>query len=177
MSIDVNMIMQPTLVAARKILFILIAPLLKTFFRYLLDNTPGRQDEMETIIHRLRRKVANQTPHLVTVDFTREKSKAVIQLLDEGKKVLLGDLIKDPRGRDKNLDLIIFVVKTGEQEIVLPPLDYQIQENDQLLYCGTGLAHRLFNATINSEYKLFYIQHGFYKPRSYLGRWLLKNTY
>jgi Trk K+ transport system NAD-binding subunit len=170
----VDMTMQPTLVAARKILFLLIAPLLKSFFRYLLEDIPGRQQEMEAVIHSLRKKVGRQRPHLVTIDFTREKSKAVIELLDQGKKVLLGDLIKDPRGREQNLDLVTFVIKSASQEIVLPPGSYEIQENDQLLFCGTGLAHRLFNATINSEYKLFYIQHGVYKPRSYLARWLVK---
>jgi len=171
---EVDMIMQPTLVASRKILFLLIAPLLKTFFRYLLENTPGRQEEMEPIIHQLREKVGRQTPHLITIDFTREKSKTVIQWLDEGKKVYLGDLIRDPRGREKKLDLVVFVIKTGEQEIVLPAESYEIQENDQLLFCGTGLAHRLFNATINSEYKLFYIQNGVYKPRSHIARWFIK---
>lgn len=171
---EVDMTMQPTLVAARKILFLLIAPLLKTFFWYLLENKPGRQQEMEAVIHKLRSKVGHQKPHLVTIDFTREKSKAVIQALDQGKKVFLGDLIKDPRGREQKLDLVTFVIKSAEQEIVLPPETYEIQENDQLLFCGTGLAHRLFNATINSEYKLFYIQNGEYQPRSYLARWVVK---
>lgn len=170
---DVDMIMQPTLVAARKILFLLIAPLLKTFFKYLLENTPGRKEEMESIINRLREKVGNQIPHLVTIDFTREKSKAVIQLLDQGEKVFLGDLIKDPRRREKKLDLVVFVMKSGDQEIVVPEADYEIKENDQLLFCGTGLAHRLFNATINSEYKLYYIQHGVYKPKSYIVSWVI----
>jgi Trk K+ transport system NAD-binding subunit len=171
---EVDMTMQPTLVAARKILFLLIAPLLKTFFRYLLENEPGRQQKMEAVIHKLREKVGHQVPHLVTVDFTREKSKAVIELLDQGKKVFLGDLIKDPRGREKKLDLVTFVIKSAEQDIVLPPEKYEIQENDQLLFCGTGLAHRLFNATINSEYKLFYIQNGVYMPRSHLAKWVIK---
>jgi len=171
---EVDMIMQPTLVSARKILFILIAPLLKTFFRYLLEIEPGRKEEMESIIQRLREKVGNQKPYLVTVNFTREKSRAVIQLLDQGKKVYLNDLILDPRGRHKKLDLVVFVIKSGDQEIVLPPKNYEIQENDQILFCGTELAKRLFNATINSEYKLFYIQHGVYKPRSYLAKWLIK---
>ncbi len=170
---DVDMIMQPTLVAARKILFLLVAPLLKTFFRYLLENTPGRKEEMEQVIARLRDKVGSETPHLITIDFTKEKSEAVVQLLEKGEKVVLGDLVKDPRGRDKTLDLVVFVIKSGDQEIVLPTDDYLIQENDQLLFCGTGLAHRLFNATINSEYKLFYIQHGVYMPRSRLGKWMV----
>jgi Trk K+ transport system NAD-binding subunit len=171
---NVDMIMQPTLVAARKILFLLIAPLLKTFFRYLLEEKPGRQEEMEGIIHRLRNKIGDDVPHLITIDFTREKSPAVIDLLDKNEVVKLGELIMDPRGRETKLDLLVFVIKSAEQEIVLPPDDYEIQENDQLLFCGTSLSHRLFNATINSEYKLFYIQKGVYKPRSYLARWIVK---
>lgn len=170
----VDMMMQPTLVAARKILFILIAPLLKSFFRYLLEDKPGRKEEMEAIIHRLRARVGNQKPHLVTVNFTREKSKAVIDVLDQDEIVYLRDLTMDPRGRKTRLDLVVFVIKTGDHEIVLPPGDYEIQENDQLLFCGTRLAHTLFNATINSEYKLFYIQNGVYKPRSYLAKWIVK---
>jgi len=169
----VDMIMQPTLVAARKILFLLIAPLLKSFFRYLLENKPGRQAEMEKVINCLRKKVGNRVPHLVTIHFTREKSKAVVQLLDEDKKVTLGELIRDPRARETPLDLVVFVIKSSGQDIVLPPETYEIQENDEILFCGTGLASRLFNATINSEYKLHYIQHGVYKPRSYLTNWLL----
>jgi len=171
---QVDMIMQPTLVSARKILLLLVAPLLKTFFRYLLEDKPGRQAEMETVIQKLRIKVGHQTPYLVTVNFTREKSKAVIQLLDEGKKVFLGDLTKDPRAREKKLDLVVFVIRSGEQDIVMPLDNYEIKENDQLLFCGTELAKRLFNATITSEYKLFYTQNGTYKPKSYLAAWIIK---
>ncbi len=170
---EVDMIMQPTLVAARKILFLLIAPLLKPFFYYLLENKPGRQEEMEKVINCLRRKVGNRVPHLVTVHFTRDKSKGVLQLLDEGKKITIGELIRDPRAREISLDLVVFVIQSGDQKIVLPPEDYEIQENDQILFCGTGLACRLFNATINSEYKLYYIQHGLYKPRSHIANWMI----
>lgn len=125
------------------------------------------------MIHQLRMKVGNRTPHLVTIDFTRDKSAAVMQLLDQGETVRLGDLIRDPRAREKTLDLVVFVIKSGDQEIVLPSDDYEIQEDDQILFCGTGLACRLFNATINSEYKLFYIRYGVYKPRSYFANWVI----
>ncbi len=171
---NVDMIMQPTLVAARKILFLLIAPLLKSFFKYLLDDQPGRQELMEAIIQELREKVGTRPPHLVTVHFTRETSSALIDLLDEGQTVTLGDLIKDPRDRNRVLDLVPFVIKSGQEETILPPESYEINEGDELLFCGTALAQRLFNATINSEYKLFYIKHGVYKPRSYIVRWWVK---
>ncbi len=173
----VDMIMQPSLVTARRILFLLIAPLLKSFFRYLLANQPGRMEEMEAVIKELRSKIGKKTPHLITVDFNREKSPAVIQWLDQGKKVYLGDLLADPRGRHKRLDIVVFVIKSGETECILPDLDYEIKEGDQLLYCGTLLASRLFNATINSEYKLFYIQNGLYLPRGYVAQWWLNKSH
>lgn len=169
-----DMIMNPTLVAARKILFILIAPLLKAFFGYMLEKKSGRIQEMVSVIQLLSAKIGKQPPHLVTVDFTWEKSKAVMALLTANKPVLLRDLIRDPRARHQDLDLVIFVIKTGDKIIVLPTSDYQIKENDQLLFCGTALAHRLFNATINSEYKLHYVQNGVYPARSYLMKWIIK---
>lgn len=169
---EVDMIMQPTLVAARKILFILIAPLLKTFFRYLLGDIPGRKQEMESIIQLLAAKVGKQVPYLVTVDFTSEKASAVCKALSEGKTVLLGDVKKDLRAEGCELDLVVFVVKTGDREIVLPPDNYHLKENDQLLFCGTALSARLFNATINSEYHLHYAQSGVYPPRGFVMQWL-----
>lgn len=171
---DVDMIMQPSLVTARRILFLLIAPLLKSFFAYLLADQPGRMEEMEEVIKKLRRKIGHKTPHLITVNFDRETCPAVIQWLNEGQKVFLGDLLSDPRGRERRLDMVVFVIKSGSKEIILPQDDYEIKAGDQLLFCGTLLSYRLFNATVNSEYKLFYIQNGRYLARGYVAQWWLK---
>jgi Trk K+ transport system NAD-binding subunit len=173
---NTDMIMQPSLVTARRILFLLIAPLLKSFFNYLLEDKPGRGEVMEEVIQRLKNAVGTKRPDLVTIDFTQEKSKAVIKWLDEGKKVLLGDLLKNPDNRDRELDIVVFVIKSGEEVHILPTADYEIKEGDQLLYCGTHMAQRLFNATINNEYKLFYIQNGVFMPRGYIMQWYIKKT-
>ena len=170
----IDMVMQPTLVTARRILFLLIAPLLKSFFKYLLQNEPGRKEEMEAVIKTLEERIGDKMPHLITVHFTRERSHAVMQCLDAGKPVLLGDIIKHPDNIDKQLDLVVFVVKSGDQIIVLPNEDYKIKEGDQLLFCGTALAGRLFNATLNNEYKLFYVQNGAILPRGYFMQWYVK---
>ncbi len=173
---NTDMIMQPSLVTARRILFLLIAPLLKSFFNYLLEDKPDRGKKMEEVIQRLRKTVGTKKPELVTIDITREKSKAVIKWLDEGKKVLLGDLLKNPDDRDRQLDIVVFVIKSGEEVHILPTADYEIKEGDQLLFCGTHMAQRLFNATINNEYKLFYIKNGVYMARGYIMQWYIKKT-
>ncbi len=168
---DADMIMQPTLVTARKILLLLIAPLLKHFFRYLLAREPGRDDDIKQVISTLREKIGDSKPLLVTIDFTREKSRAVIQCLDQGFDVLLGDIIADPRNREKELDLMLFVIQSEGKEIILPSNDHKIKEGDQLLFCGTDYAKQILKSTINNEYTLHYLRTGIHKPSSYFTQW------
>ncbi|MGR9051738.1 MAG: NAD-binding protein, partial [Gammaproteobacteria bacterium] len=168
---NIDMVMQPTLVTARRILFLLIAPLLKSFFYYLLQEDSSRKMKMEEVIKLLERKVGDKTPHLVTVNITPDRSRAVMKFLEEGKQVLLGELIRDPDNVTRELDLVFFVVKSGDEIIVLPNRTYKIKAGDQILFCGTALARRLFNATLNNEYKLYYVQNGIPMPRGYFMQW------
>ena len=173
-SANSNMVMQPSLVTARRILLLMIAPLLKPFFRYLLDDKEGRSEEMEAVIERLKQKIGDKPPQLITINFTAENSQAVIQCIDEGGTVYLGDLLKVPHHASRRLELVVFVIKSGHKEYILPSDDYEVQKNDQLLFCGTRLAVRLFNATINNEYKLSYVQNGVSKPRGIVAQWYVK---
>ncbi|GAW87301.1 conserved hypothetical protein [Bathymodiolus platifrons methanotrophic gill symbiont] len=168
---DADMIMQPTLVTARKILLLLIAPLLKHFFRYLLAKETGRDEVIRQVIRTLREKIGNKKPLLVTIDFTREKSRAVIQCLDEGSDVLLGDIVANPRNREQDLDLMPFVIQSGGVQYILPAKDHKIKEGDQLLFCGTAYAKQLLKATINNEYTLHYLRTGRFKPASWFAGW------
>ncbi len=168
---DADMIMQPTLVTARKILLLLIAPLLKHFFRYLLAKEAGRDEVIRRVIKTLRDKIGHKKPLLVTIDFTRDKSTAVIQCLDQGYDVLLGDIITDPRNREQELDLVPFVIQSEGQQTILPTHDYKIKEGDQLLFCGTVYAKQLLKATINNDYTLHYLRTGRFKPASLFAQW------
>ncbi|NOQ63892.1 MAG: potassium transporter [Methyloprofundus sp.] len=169
-----DMIMQPTLVTARKILLLLIAPLLKHFFRYLVAKEEGRLAVIDQVVRRLSDKIANKEPLLVTIDFTRERSKAVIECLDRGEEVLLGDIISVPTERNRELEVVPFLIQSGKEQIILPTNDYKIQAGDQLLFCGTAAAKKLVRSTINNEYTLYYLRTGKFMPKSYIGRWFAK---
>ena len=162
-----DIIMQPTLVTAQKILFLLIAPLLKSFFAYLLENEVGRAREMEQVIETLKQTIGDKTPYLTSLHFTHEKSRAVIEWLNRGETVLLGDLLRNPDNRNRALEVVVFVIKSGNQTIVLPNHQYRIQEDDEVLFCSTKLGERLFHAIVNNEYKLHYTQNGTFLPRGW----------
>ncbi len=168
---DADMIMQPTLVTARKILFLLVAPLLKHFFRYLLAREPGRDEVVRQVIGVLREKIGKKKPILATIDFTREKSTAVIQCLDAGEVVKLGDIIANPQNREQELELVVFVIQSEGKQIILPTKNHKLKEGDQLLFCGTVKAKQILKATINNEYTLHYLRTGKFKPSSYFAQW------
>lgn len=170
----IDMIMQPTLVTARRVLFLLIAPLLKPFFQYLLKEEPGRKEEMEKVIKLLEQKIGRRPPHLITVDVVKERCSAVTACIEQGETVLLGDLMKHPDNINRQLDLVAFVVKSGETIHVLPRDDYGIKMGDQILFCGTGASRRLLNATLNNEYNLFYVRNGVHLPKGYFMQWYAK---
>ncbi|MFU8788720.1 MAG: potassium channel family protein [Methylobacter sp.] len=167
----IDMIMQPTLVTARRILFLLVAPLLKPFFQYLLKDEPGRKEEMDAVIEQLKQKIGERQPHLITVNVVKARCSAVTACLKQGGRVLLGDLMKHPDNAERLLDLVVFVVKSGETIQVRPSEDYEIKLGDQILFCGTGAARRLLNATLNNEYNLFYVRTGRHLPKGYFMQW------
>ena len=168
-----DMVMQPSLVAARRIMLLLKAPLLKPFFKYFLVNQ-DRADEMNEVISWVKACVGDKVPLLTSFDITQSNAKVLTRIL-ENDSVQLGDLLKDPRDRTKSLDLVALVVKSGDENIfILPGSDYLVKENDQLLFCGTDLGYRLFLATVNNEYKLYHVRTGLRQPRSFFMQWYVR---
>jgi Trk K+ transport system NAD-binding subunit len=168
-----DMVMQPSLVAARRIMLLLKAPLLKPFFKYFLVNQ-DRADEMNKVISWVKACVGDKVPLLTSFDITQSNAKVLTRIL-ENDSVQLGDLLKDPRDRTKSLDLVALVVKSGDENIfILPGSDYLVKENDQLLFCGTDLGYRLFLATVNNEYKLYHVRTGLRQPRSFFMQWYVR---
>jgi len=179
---DADIIMQPSLVTARRILLKLIAPLLKPFFKFLLRLSENIKEAfMHDLLKRLVETVGDEKPHLLTLNINDEASSAVVELLGSGKAVLLGDVLRNPLDREQYIDTVPLVVCSGSGEDcsetaieVLPGNDYAIKKGDQLLLCGREKAHRLFDSTLNNEYTLHYLRTGKEKPRGFFMQWLVK---
>lgn len=174
---DADIIMQPSLVTARRIMVHIIAPLLKSFFRYLMELSTVDSVEMEHLLNRLRTTVGSHTkPQLITLQINRETCGQLVEDLRNRGAVLLGDILRDPRNRNDTLGTVPLIVASGEGLSVLPEGNYRLKENDQLLLCGRPFAHELLFSTINNEYSLYYVQTGLDKPRGYFMQWLSNLT-
>ncbi|MDO8844557.1 TrkA family potassium uptake protein [Methylicorpusculum sp.] len=171
---NIDLIMQPTMVTSRRILFLLIAPLLKPFFAYLVADEPDRQQELLAVIQRLNDKIGVRQPHLQTIFINENSSHAALKYLADGNSLRLGHLIRHPDDLTKQLPIVVLIIKSGDTLIPLPSDDYQLKSGDQLLLCGTQSAVRLLNATLNNEYTLAFVQSGQILPRGYVMQWFAR---
>lgn len=170
---DADIIMQPSLVTARRILFKLIAPMLKQLVVHLHQRNEEDKDYINTVIKRLLNTAGEKTPHMVTIHLNEQEAPAFIHFLKaKSPSILLSDLLRDPRGREYSLATTALVVNSGDETIVLPDDNYLAQEGDEVLFCGRSAAHRLLVASLNNPYVLHYLITGEDLPRGWVMKWL-----
>jgi Trk K+ transport system NAD-binding subunit len=169
-----DLIMQPSLVTARRIFFSLIAPLLKPLFEYLVTCAGEGQDRVTKLMERMECVVGDTQPHLMTLQIDRSTGAAAIDLIESGEKLLLRELLQDPATRDGLATVPLVVRSAGGADTILPTDDYQIREYDEFLFCGKARAHSLLKANIQNEYTLHYLQTGVDQPRGWVAKWMAR---
>nr|BAL56126.1 TrkA domain-containing protein [uncultured Gammaproteobacteria bacterium] len=169
-----DMIMQPSLITARRIFFMLTTPLLRRLFIHLLEIHASRPEVIADWIKRLRRAVGARPPRLLTLKVLENQAPALWAALEAGAAVALGDLLRDPRDRRVWLPTVPLLVRSDDGVTYLPDKSYRLRRNDRIVLCGTEAAHRLLEATVHNEYTLYYLVTGQDLPRAYWMRWLRK---
>ena len=165
-----NLIMQPSLVTARKVLLMLISPLVPMLLEHLKEHDPSYTDKL---ISRLQQALGEMAPHLWCVRLCQEEATAATKLWEAGGNLRLDNLIQDPRKSDQ-LPCVPLVIKRGGKKLLLPPPSQLIQLGDEILFCGTGKAEHLLNATLNNPQTLNFLITGNDAPRGYFFSWLAR---
>ena len=168
-----DFIMMPSLVTARRLLFQLLAPLLKTYFEALR----GREAQalnltLDGVIERLATTVGGSQPRVWTLEAGPETASALVRVVEGGTRVVLDDILRDPLRRDRHLPCVALAVETADGVAIMPPMTTAVRPGDQILFCGSEAAMRLLDATLNNEYTLRYLMTGVDAPRGYLMQWI-----
>lgn len=173
---DADLIMQPTLVSARRVLFLLIAPLLKTFFEHIRAcQVQARDDFLIDVISQLQSAIGSTThPRLWTVRIDDASAAAAVGIIRQGRRVTLNDILRDPGDRAAQLQTVPMVIRSDAHAKVMPQLSHPVNEGDEILFCGRNRAYRLLDATLNNEYTLRYLMTGIDEPHSPAMRWLTR---
>lgn len=149
-----DIIMQPSDIIARKIRTLLTNPLLVTF----LQKAQDQDSEWSNIaISRLSGVLGDHRPSTWTIDVTETHTKALYHVLKFGRVIRVGNLLQDPRHRERKLTSVALLLKRGSQIILMPTDDIAIKSGDQVLYCGTSDAERSMKWSLNDLHSLNYI--------------------
>ncbi|HSS66762.1 MAG TPA: NAD-binding protein [Gammaproteobacteria bacterium] len=171
-----QLIMQPNLVSARRVLFELIAPLLKPFFeRVRASRIDGDDGFLRHVFDELRENVGSDTvPRLWTVNIDKRSAPAILQVIENEGSVSLRDVFRDPAERERRLACVALVVRSGKEIRVMPDQFYRIRSGDEILLCGGDKDLHLLEATLHNEYTLKYLISGDDEPRGYVMQWIMR---
>jgi Trk K+ transport system NAD-binding subunit len=173
---NVDYIMQPSLVIARMVLFMLTAPLLKSFFSHLRLLYESNPSSLADITNRLAIEVGGDVPVIKTYKITQAKAPAVYRKLFEQTQVHLSDIYRDPSNRENYLKVVPLVHRRGKKINVLPDKDLVLLAGDEILFCMKASEKFIFEANLANLHTLGYLLTGKEPVRSSFFRWLQKQS-
>jgi Trk K+ transport system NAD-binding subunit len=165
-----DLIMQPSLVTARRLLLQLISPLIQE----LLDHLEEHPDFLRDVVFpRLRANVGARDPALWTLHLNAEKAPAAVELFRRGGTLELSDLIRDAGDREETLACVPLVLRRGEQRMLVPDDDLDVRLGDEILMCSTRAAQAQIKTNLVNVYTLEYLVTGTAPTRGYAMSWLV----
>ena len=174
---EANFIMQPSLVTARRILFMIVAPMLREFFEALRKRNAAEAGHyLEGLLERLHQVVGGSEPRIWSLDISEASAVALCKLSNDGLSITLDTLLQDPSSESGQIACVPLMMISGERHLAVPQPSDVVRPGDRLLLCGTPHAQRLLDATLNNEYSLRHLATGEWETRSLLLKWLLHNT-
>lgn len=165
---DADLIVQPSLITARDILFELISPLVQTFLDHLGQH---HETMLDSVTQQLKTILGGHPPHLWTVRISDASAHAVTQLRKQRCTVTIGDIMRDPLDRECNLACLPLVLARRQAKVVMPDPSQTLAARDEVLFCGTRHAERQVGATLDNEYTLQYLVSGVQESRGYIMKW------
>ncbi|SFU53778.1 potassium channel family protein [Halomonas korlensis] len=164
-----DLVLQHSLTTARRILKLLISPLVQELIDWLAEREPAQTKEL---VARLQAAVGEEPPHLWSVRLIPGEAPALTEYLDAGGAVALGTLCRDARAFPEGLPCEALAVRRAGQSIMLPDKDFQLGIGDELLFCSVHRVESMLQATLHNPYTLRYIVTGVDEPRGYVFAWL-----
>ncbi|MEE9303879.1 MAG: hypothetical protein V3U84_08835, partial [Thiotrichaceae bacterium] len=89
-------------------------------------------------------------------------------------RVIISDLLLDPRNRERSLAALPLFLKRGKGNVMLPEDDRVLQVGDRILMCGSENSEGLMQWTTKNANVLGYVLTGQTESSSYVLQWLYR---
>lgn len=170
---NAHLIMRHREMLARKIRVIFMAPLL---LKFLALAKKCDAEWANITISRLSGAVDGEArPHLWEVFINQDKTPAVAEALQHGRKINIGHITQDPAAHIRKLLCVPLLLIRDDHEILLPEDDVEIKAFDRILFCGTRDVKRTMRWTLEIMSSLNYAMTLTNEPESYVWRKLYRH--
>lgn len=166
---NVDLIMEPGRIIANEIFLHIRAPLLTQFFAHA---TRCSNDWARDLFVRIVNILDKEELHAWTLTLDQQNCPSICDALNRAKKIPIQLLFADPRNREKPLAALPLLVKRNDDYHLLPKADFELHEDDQILFCGQYNTQTLVNWTAHNHNILRYLATGNESPDGYLWRWI-----
>lgn len=162
-----DIIMQPGVIIARKVLGLILNPLLGDFLGQAMNQNEAWAS---ALVKRIRDKIGEG--HLVSwvLDISPTTSPALASILQKGVSLQITHLIHDRRDPTLPGQVVPLLLKSGTDLHLLPDEGHIIQQGDMLLFGGTTHAETDMQWIVNNHNVLEFMINGIEPPRSFVMR-------
>ena len=169
-AVGADIIMHPSSIIADKIRVLLGTPLLHEFMGLAMYEDEAWAG---SLVKRIACLLGSQPPRVWELSIDRDAALAVSNSLARGQVVSLGDLIRDPSDRERELQCIPLLLNRHGTSMMLPALSTHIKPDDRLLFCGRFNTADRMRWTLQNYHALDYVITGESKPQGWLWKLLL----
>ncbi|WP_024790917.1 MULTISPECIES: potassium channel family protein [unclassified Lebetimonas] len=127
-------------------------PLVDSF----INEIRKKENSWAEVIVNMLRNIAGDDPLYYEITINKENAYALMLKLQK-RKITLGDIRKSRENRNELLHIVYLLLKRGENIILMPSPDTEIQENDKLLIASDNENLEDFEYIINNIYELEYV--------------------
>lgn len=160
-----NLVMERSEIITRLILTLITTPLIIEF----LELSRKQQNAWgNRLVSRISGLVNDQVPRTWSISVDVHHAPALVDALNSGQKINVGYLLRNPDDQTETLGCILLMAKRNEQYYLLPEADFELQADDQLLFCGSNNAPACVNRTTGNLNILRYVISGEIYPLGYV---------
>lgn len=171
-AIGADMVMHPSAIIADKIRVLLATPML---YQFISLASYQEDDWACQLVSRISALVDAEVPIIRELTIDARETPAAYTILRQGGKLFLGDVMRDPWLRERNLACIVLLLDRRGGRELLPAPEQTLRLDDKLLVCGDpgNLARLGWN--LYHSHALEYVRTGDQRPAGwiwhYIRRW------
>lgn len=153
----IDFIMNPSVIIAQRILFLIKTPLLLEFFDLVKNEAEAW---CEVLIRRIDQTVQGKAVENWVFTISKEETPALYERLRRAETVPLSALLAHPRDPRDQVDAMPLLIKRGKEHVLLPEPGFSLRIDDQILFCGLRHAVAQMEWTVANQSVLRYVTGG-----------------